>query len=953
MKTAQTNTLMGDRVDNALTFGQWLKRRRRGMGLTQRALGERLGYASDTIRKVESDELRPSRQLVERLAQALEVEPGEWARLVRFARDEPETNPRLLPTQTVQLPAHAGPPPAPPRHNLPAPLTSFIGREKEIGEIRELLHTRRLVTLTGAGGMGKSRLSIEVARGLVDSFGRGVWLVELASLAAPVLVPQALAEVLGVRETPGQPLTGALSDYVRDKPLLLVLDNCEHLIEACAALAQTLLQASQSLHILATSREALRVPGEHLYTVSALALPATRQGTAVDELLEYAAVRLFVDRAATALPGFTLDSANVAAVAQVCRRLEGMPLALELAAARVNVLRVEQIASRLSDSLSLLAGGSRTGLARHQTLRATIDWSYALLSEAEQALLRRASVFVGGWTLELAEAICADEANPSPETLELLAGLARKSMLVVEREPGRAARYRLLETIRAYGHERLRAADKAEDSHSRHLKVLVQLAEEAEPHLRQADQGLWLARLREELDNVRAALSWSLEQGRELVWGARLAAATWRFWSLYGYLAEGMRWLELALAAQQPMLTDGTPETLALRGRLLTRAACLSMWSGNSTRAAALANEGLLVCREFGAKDDLALALIMKGNTTSIMGDIARGEQYLEETIRLARAENLKWFEASAHFFLCCMARNRNDYDAVERHGQICLTMCRELGEQLGVADTLGELGGAALARERYAEAAGLFAEGVAANRVLRVHGSLVFALIDRGEAAQYIGEFSTARGCFEEALALAQEQGAPAAISDVLFVLGNLARREGNYEQAEAALQQSLATAGRLVSSPKRHVAYLHRSLAAVARCRGDWPRALAEGGASLRLLQEITHDQRGFIMTLREMALLWAELGRAAEAPRLFAAVETNAARLAMPLLPVDRSEYERGLALVRAALDEAAFAAAWGEGQVMTLEAAATYALEVMTTVWDAPGLKAKLNAQATIG
>jgi predicted ATPase/DNA-binding XRE family transcriptional regulator len=905
-------------MDNALTFGQWLKRRRRGLGLTQRALGDKLGYSSETIRKVEADELRASRQLVERLAQALEVEPAEWPRLTRFARDEGEPDAASLPTQTVQLPSQ------PRRHNLPAPLTSFVGREKETAEVRQLVTAHRLVTLIGPGGMGKSRLSLMVAGSVLDLFGRGVWLVELASLAEPRLLPQAVAQALGVREARGQPVAAALGDYVRDKPLLLVLDNCEHLIEACADLAQTLLQAGQALHILATSREALRVPGERVYAVPPLSLPWAHE-RAPEKLHAFESVQLFVDRAATTLPGFALSSANSAAVVQVCRQLDGMPLALELAAARVNVLRVEQIASRLSERFRLVAGGSRTSLPRHHTLRATIDWSHAALSTAERALLRRVSVFAGGWTLELAEAICADERRPSDNILDLLSALGHKSMLVIKREPGQPARYRLLETIRAYGQEQLQAAGEADWMRRRHLQAFAQLAVEAEPHLRQADQGEWIERLRAELDNIRAALTWSLEHGHEVALGVRLAAAIWHFWNLYGYLAEDVRWMDLALKAQQQHLTDDSPETLKLRGYLFVRAAVVFLWMGDNARAAQLAADGLLACQATGAHDDQALAHIMRGNAAWTQGDYARGQQYLDEAIRLAQAEQLAWHEASAHYFLCVMSRSQRDYVAAEQHGQICLRMCRELGESVGATDTLMHLGGMALDHGRYEEAASLFDECVATFRGLNVPGSLIDALTSRGEVALFAGDFATARSCHSEALSLAQELGTPPIIGDVLYMLGNLARREGDHEQAGALLRQSLVLAGGPATSNRGYLAYLRRALGAVARSQGDWPQARVEFGESLRLFQAIPPDARGYTVTLREVALLWVALGRAAEATRLFSVAEAHAAQAGAPVLPVDRAEYESSLAAARATLAEADFATAWAEGQRMTLEEA----------------------------
>src|SRR5918998_1234587 len=367
-----------------------------------------------------------------------------------------------------------------PPNNLPLELSSFVGREKELVEIERLLEDSRLLTLTGSGGCGKTRLALAVAGEVVEDFEDGVWLVDLASLADPALVPQAVASPLGVREQPGRSLIETLSDYLGSKKVLLILDNCEHLIGACAELAEALLHSCPNLRVLATSREALGITGEVAWPVPSLSLPDLRRLPEVESLARYEAARLFLERTAAVNPTFALTEQNAVAVDQICYRLDGIPLAIELAAARAKVLSVEQIAERLDDSFGLLSAGGRTAMPRHRTLHATMDWSHELLPDEERALFRRLSVFAGGFLLGAAESVCAGEELERGEVLELLSHLVDKS-LVVAREVSGEARYRLLETVRQYAREKLSESDEAELLRERHAGFYLALAEEAEP----------------------------------------------------------------------------------------------------------------------------------------------------------------------------------------------------------------------------------------------------------------------------------------------------------------------------------------------------------------------------------------------------------------------------------------------------------------------------------------
>jgi len=722
----------------------------------------------------------------------------------------------VKPMQSAIWPRHE----EPVRHNLPLQLTSFVGRETALVELGQLLARTRLLSLTGAPGVGKTRLALQLADEAADAYADGVWLVELAPLADPGLVLQTVAHVVGVQEEAGRPLLVTLGEALRGKQLLLVLDNCEHLIEACAELADRLLRVCPHLEILATSREVLGIVGETAWWVPSLAVPAESQPVATDRLTSLGqseAVRLFVERARASVPTFALTERNAGAVVQICSRLDGIALALELAAARVRVLSVEQLAARLDDALTergqarstepfrLLTAGSRVAMPRQQTLRATLDWSYQLLTDPERVLLRRLAVFAGGWTMEAAERVVPDELDvhssssilPS-DVLDLLVQLVNKSLVVADLH-AEQQRYRLLEMVRQYAWEKLDEAGEEATLRHRHLAWLVALAETAQPNLRGPDEDLWLDRLERELDNLRVALAWSQQVPAEAESGLRLAGATWMFWYRRWRLSEGRGWLEPALAA-------ATAPTAA-RIWAIFGACALAHVQGDLDRAGVLADEGLALSEELGDR---------------------RGRGYFL-------------------FGLARMAQERGDGQRAVVLAEESLVEVRAADDTLGTAISFGGLG---------------------------------LLAYERGDVQQ-----ATAR--YQEALTLYRELGDRYGIAWSLHYLGLAVHAQGDRERATALFQESLT------------------------------------------LRREID-DAEGLAGSLEALAAVTAARGQLARGARLLAAAGTVRQTTGTPVPLTERAGHERTLSRVCDGLGAEAFAAAWAEGQAMSLPDAVAYAL-----------------------
>ncbi len=734
-------------------------------------------------------------------------------------------------------------------NNLPIQPTSFIGREREIAEVKQRLANTRLLTLIGAGGCGKTRLSLQVAADLLEDYPEGVWLVELAALTDPTLVPQAVASALGVREEPGRSLTETLTDFLKSRSLLLVLDNCEHLVAACAHLATALLRSCPNLRILATSREALGIAGETMWLVPSLSVPSPQRLPTLECLTQFEAVRLFIERATAIKQDFTVTNQNAPAVAQVCHRLDGIPLAIELAAARVKMMSVEQINARLDNQFRLLTGGSRTALPRQQTLRAAIDWSYDLLSESERSLLCRLSVFAGGWTLEAAEAVCADETIDEYEVLDLLTYLVDKSLVVVE-EQSEEVRYRFLESIRQYSRDKLVESGEAAELHRQHRDWFLALAEQAEPELLDQNQTVWLERLETEHDNLRAVLEWS-ESGKSSAEAElRLTGALWRFWYVRGYLREGREHLMDVLSRTEALEGITTERAIALNG-----AGVLAYAQGDYTAARSLHEQSLVIRRDLGDKRGITASLNNLGIVAEEQGDYEIARSLHEQSLAVGRELGDQGSIADSLNNLGAIACRQGDYETARSLFEESLTIRRQLKDKGGIADALNNLGIIAQAQGDDLAARSFLEESLAIARQLGDKGSIADSLNNLGFMICNQEDYTAARSLFEESLAIRQELGDQGGIADSLNNLGMVAKEQGDDQTARSRFEESLTIRRQL--GDKSGIAASLEELGFIAKKEGNHQAVAALYGESLTLFRELEH-QRGIDSCLEGLAAI-----------------------------------------------------------------------------------------------
>jgi predicted ATPase/DNA-binding CsgD family transcriptional regulator len=643
-----------------------------------------------------------------------------------------------------------------PQHNLPAARSSFVGRELEAFEVSQALATTRLLTLTGAGGSGKTRFALEVARDLIEAYPDGVWLVELAPLSEEALVPKAVAEVLGVPVRPREPIADTLVEVLGERQLLLVVDNCEHLIEAVAGFADRLLDSCPGVRILATSREALGVEGEARWLVPPLSVPERGRTPTREELEGYESVRLFVERARGRDSSLSLNSKNAIAVAEICQRLEGIPLAVELAAARVGTLSLVQISERLTDSLKLLTGGARTAANRHRTLQGSLDWSHELLSEDEKELFGRLSVFAGGWTLEASEAVGAGGSVEEEDVLDLLSGLVEKSLVVTRVSDEGVVRHRMLEPIRQYALEKLEESGEIEVVRRAHAAYFLAMAERAEPELMGEQAVTWLAELGREVGNLRAALSWAFDADREpgderVETGLRLANALARFWDTQGP-DEGRRWLEQGLACDVEVPSP-------VRAKALGEAGSVAVYEGDP-RSIPMLTEARDLYTEIGDQPGMLATVHNLGHALAHHADPETAAVVKAEVETLLADSGDRGVAAHLAHFLGLVAVAEKDLDEMRLRLKEALAIYRELEDTRNVALCLPALGIFTLVFGDFEEAEKLFEEGLAWERRLKYKTLVYFHLMGLAAVATHRDQLRRAAQLYGASEALRKATG-------------------------------------------------------------------------------------------------------------------------------------------------------------------------------------------------
>jgi predicted ATPase/DNA-binding XRE family transcriptional regulator len=864
----------GGRQAGRLSFGDWLRRRRKGLDLTREALGRQVGYSAATIRKIEAEERRPSLQLAAALAKLFAIPPGERAAFVRFARGE------LLAAPAALAERPWAPQPAP---VLPAATTTFIGRDDDMAAVRRYLDTpdTRLLTLVGPPGIGKTRLSLEVGRAAAPQYADGVYFAPLAPLSEPEQVARAVIRALGLVEREGYPAAGRLQAGIGARELLLILDNAEHLVEAVADLVAALLPACPRLKFLCTSRESLRVPGEWLYPLAPLAVPEEFQGDGAETFEAFSALRLFAERTRTVLPDFALTSENVGAVAEICRELDGLPLAIELMAARMRLLSPAELLARLDSGFTLSADGRRGVPARQKSLHEAIAWSYDLMSGAERKLFAGLAVFAGGFMLEAVEGLFGPQIA-GEATRELLSSLLDKSL--VQRIVGQQAEPRLLmlATIRHFAAERLREMGEEPAQRDQHLAYFLELAERAEPELRGPEQIEWINRVEGEFDNFRAALNWALAREESEKAMRLLVAIAWALF-LRGHADEVRDWFERVTAL------PGAEEYPLIHARLLIQIGRQHWLASAYTEANAALAKAEALAEGLGSAGDRELGYVhfVRGLVLRSEGDSLEAIAEFEEALR--------FFEMGGHARGVAHAVHNLGWTAVfgpdaGRAGPLLersLALFQELGDLFGVARVSQGLGDLYLRRGDLEQAQRYYERNLAIDEALSFREGTSVALWNLGRLHRRRGDYPRARHYYEACRELSRNYDLPWYRAMASYSLGMVALHERDFSSAAAHFRRYYREAPGDAGQMAR-VGILF-GFAAIAAATNRTERAARRFGAGQALLA--TGDYRPD---------------------------------------PFDWAEFERHLTHARAQLGDEAFAALAEEGGRMGVEEAVAYAL-----------------------